>query len=64
MTPDDAESIFYAEYRNGDWQHPGKPLVQQELRRRCWQAVIDAVRAEYAREMAADMLKHIEKDAA
>jgi hypothetical protein len=63
MTPDEAESIFYAEYRIGEWKEPGKPLVQKELKARCWQKVIDAVRAEYAREIAENMLKGIERDA-
>lgn len=64
MTPDQAEEVFYAEYRNGNWREPGKPLVQRELKTRCWQKVIDAVRADYAREIAATMLTGIAADAA
>lgn len=63
MTPETAESIYYAEYRSGDWPHPERELVQADLRRRCWQRVIDAVRAEYSRELAEQMLVGIERDA-
>jgi hypothetical protein len=65
MTPDEAETVYYAEYgRISKGHDQTKPLVQKELRMHAWQAVIDAVRADYAREIAGGMLTGIAADVA
>jgi hypothetical protein len=44
MKPEDAEAIFYQTYGSyPEWREVDKPLIQQELRLKCWQAVIDAI---------------------
>lgn len=51
LTPKDLERIHQEAYRAGRWDEPEKPLVQRELIDACWQAVHDAMRAEYAAEI-------------
>jgi hypothetical protein len=44
MKPEDAEAIFYQTYGSyPEWREVDKPLIQQELRLKCWRAVIDAI---------------------
>lgn len=53
LGPDEICAVYYAEYRAGLWKQVDKPLVQKELQHRCWQAVLDAVRAERQSEIDA-----------
>lgn len=53
LTPREIEAVYYATYRAGPWNLPEKPLVQRALLDDCWQAVLDAVRAESAARIAA-----------
>ena len=48
MTPERAEAIFYERYSRSmdEWKEVNKPLVQSELRRASWQAVIDVMNDE------------------
>jgi hypothetical protein len=47
MKPEDAEAIFYQTYGSyPEWKDVAKPLIQQELRLKCWQSVIDAITKE------------------
>lgn len=57
MSPERAEDIFYTCYRDGRWGEVDKPLVQVELRMRCWQAVIDEMEREFVERLA---LKYLE----
>lgn len=66
LTPEEVEEIYYDKYRDVGverWHQTGKPMVQRELRRECWLAVRDAVRADYDREIALKLLPTIEADA-
>jgi hypothetical protein len=60
MTPEQAEDIFYETYREGQWKRVGEPIVQQELRRACWQAVINAIEAETLKNVAEQYLNKSE----
>lgn len=51
LTPADLARIHQEAYRAGPWNQPEKPLVQRELIDSCWQAVHDAMRAEYDAEI-------------
>lgn len=53
LTARDLERIHSETQRDGRWNEVEKPLVQRELLDACWQAVLDAVRAESAAEIAA-----------
>ena len=48
MTPEQAEDIYYAAYRQEGMiqHHENRPLNQSEIRAAAWQAVIDAVTKE------------------
>jgi hypothetical protein len=47
VKPEDAEAIFYQTYGSyPEWKEVDKPLIQQELRLKCWKAVIDAITKE------------------
>ncbi len=56
MTPEQAEAIFYETYGEGNWPAVGKPVIQKELRDKCWQAVIDAVSKETCADIAKEYL--------
>jgi hypothetical protein len=56
VTPEQVEAIFYKEYGSGMYKQTDKPLIQQALRKRCWQAVIDAITHEVDAEWARRML--------
>lgn len=51
LTARDLERIHSDVQRDGRWNEVEKPLVQRELLDACWQAVLDAVRAESAAEI-------------
>lgn len=51
LTPDDICAIYYARHKAGLWKEVGNRLVQKELQRQCWQAVLDAVRTENQAEV-------------
>lgn len=55
MTPEEAESIFYAAYRESahDQHMANSPVNQARVRKAAWQAVIDAV----AKEIDTDWAK-------
>ncbi len=58
MTPEQAEEIYYAEYRkSGIAQHAcNNPVSQKEIRRAAWQAVIDAIYKEVDTDWAKRIL--------
>jgi hypothetical protein len=51
LTARDLERIHSEVQRDGRWNEVDKPLVQRELLDACWQAVLDAVRAESRAEI-------------
>lgn len=51
LTARDLERIHSETFVGGHWWEPEKPLVQRELIDACWQAVLDAVRAESKAEI-------------
>jgi hypothetical protein len=57
VKPEDAEAIFYQTYGSyPEWREVDKPLIQQELRLKCWKAVIDAITKEVDAQWARRML--------
>lgn len=54
LTPEQAENIYYEAYRKASGSHMSgvSPLIQADLRRQAWQAVIDAFNKESDHEWA------------
>lgn len=62
MLPEQARDIYYDTFRKGQWKEVDKPLIQAELDRACWQAVIDAVRIETENELTKQFLETMKLD--
>lgn len=62
MSPERAEEVFYEAYGLvlGEFADMREPVVQRELRLKCWAAVVAAVEREYAARLAETYLKGVD----
>ena len=64
MTPEKARDVYHAARRNDPaWHSVDKPLIQEELDVRAWQAVVDAITREIELEIAVKLSQKISEDA-
>lgn len=59
VSPERAEEIYYEAYGVGlvEFAERREPVVQRELRLKCWAAVVDAVERDFAARMAQTYLR-------